>query len=685
MAVGIMNIFLKMNKYKIIIIGLILAFIFSRIYSINPYKELLGDHGDKYEFFNFMYLVGENLRSGKYALEKTDILRYPNGFELSHGYDGVLSTFSGALLSFILPLPLAYNLVIILILFLNFYITYSFFSTISESGLFGLFAGIFYGFSPYVIARINSHPNLAFIGGFPFLAKAFYDFFRNKGKAGFIAYFNIIFGILLIAFGSLQYLIIVFWFFLFLLTGYLLLYPKDSLAVIIYYLQMAKVKVRNKPEVFYFVLLLNAIIALYFFGGFAKGIIFGSFVYPFNYGRYVQCCLPQLSDILIPNQYINLLYSKLNFSSASIEKVISPGLVGWIIFIIFYFKEKINRRKIFILLSLAVYLIATLGMIPLPYWPEGGRSIVIFSILILVFMSVIPFFKLKKFIYPLILLMLLERLTFTVHRTFALPFMESKVAAQLPEKAILNIPLSATNAFRSVLPYMTHKKIVDGYFHDTAENKSTLSFFEQEYTQRYICDSEKVHKDKLLYVDKNFNDTLALLRNFDIRSIIIHKNRQYEKFYYDECSNVRYWWYNLNPEVIVLKTDTHGVVSSSIKLIKYPSLKTGFYFHKDGEFILDGIHIAPGIFTDANIKVNNSLYGLKWNSVNEGINTVFEAPMVLQVNAGEELILSSDMKFDDTIYINFYYSFEADENSHEVKKPIERVYLSSDYEIFRVN
>ena len=128
-----MNIFLKMNKYKIIIIGLILAFIFSRIYSINPNKELLGDHGDKYEFFNFMYLVGENLKSGKYALEKTDILRYPNGFELSHGYDGVLSTFSGALLSFIMPLPLAYNLVIILILFLNFYITYTFFSTISSS------------------------------------------------------------------------------------------------------------------------------------------------------------------------------------------------------------------------------------------------------------------------------------------------------------------------------------------------------------------------------------------------------------------------------------------------------------------------------------------------------------------------------------------------------------------------
>ena len=111
--------------------------------------------------------------------------------------------------------------------------------------------------------------------------------------------------------------------------------------------------------------------------------------------------------------------------------------------------------------------------------------------------------------------------------------------------------------------------------------------------------------------------------------------------------------------------------------------------HSDQKIVemlqVDGIHIAPGIFTDANIKVNNSLYGLKWNSANEGINTVFEAPMVLQVNAGEELILSSDMKFDDTIYINFYYSFEADENSHEVKKPIERVYLSSDYEIFRVN
>src|SRR3990167_3419736 len=110
------------KHFKAITVGLILVFVFSRIYTVNPRTELLGDFGDKYEFFNYMYLVGENLREGKYALTRTDSLRYPNGFELGHGFDGVLSTFTGAALSFFLPLPLVYNLVLMMILFLNYFL-----------------------------------------------------------------------------------------------------------------------------------------------------------------------------------------------------------------------------------------------------------------------------------------------------------------------------------------------------------------------------------------------------------------------------------------------------------------------------------------------------------------------------------------------------------------------------------
>ncbi|OGG17535.1 hypothetical protein A3D78_02770 [Candidatus Gottesmanbacteria bacterium RIFCSPHIGHO2_02_FULL_39_14] len=672
------------KHFKAITVGLILVFVFSRIYTVNPRTELLGDFGDKYEFFNYMYLVGENLREGKYALTRTDSLRYPNGFELGHGFDGVLSTFTGAALSFFLPLPLVYNLVLMMILFLNYFFSYLFFSTLTGSTIFGIFGGIFYGLSPYVLARINGHFNLAFIGGFPFLSLALLNFFRKK-KSSFFAFFSIGLGILLIAAGSLQYLIITFWFLLFLGTVYLFLYPNDSINYFLSYLNIIRQKSRRYVPLIFLAAAIFLALGLYFYFGYAKGLLSGSFVYPFMYHKYVQCCLPQLSDILIPNQYLNKIFAIWNPSSSSVEKVVNPGIIGWIIFVLYFLKEKVNRRKVVILLALGIYLIASLGIIPLPYWPEGGRSIILFSFLLLIFMSGIPIFRERWFVYPVVILLILERLTFTIYRTVPLPLMEGKLISTLPGKALLNIPLSGTVAYRSIVPYLTGKKIVDGYFHDTAENSSTLSYFGQPLIERYFCNFEKVNTDKLEYQEKDRQNTLSLLRNWDIRTIVIHKNRQYEKFFYDECRNVRYWWYNLNPEKLILGEDTSGPVRNTISLFKYPFLKTGLYFKKPGVLTLEGIFISPKIYSNATIKVGGMIISPSWESVDNGIKSIFTLPVKVTVKAGDELILFSDREADETVYINFYYSFDDEENSAEILPPIERVYLSSDYEIFKVN
>ncbi|OGG02478.1 hypothetical protein A2W14_01595 [Candidatus Gottesmanbacteria bacterium RBG_16_37_8] len=679
-----------MKKLSIIFLGLFLAVLFSRIYSIDPLNELIGDFGDKYEFFNYMYLVKENIQEGKYALASTNTLRYPVGFELGHGFDGVFSTFTGALLGFIIPLPLAYNLTLILILFLNFYFAYILFLRLTSSKIFGIFAGIFYGFSPYTIARINGHTNLAFIAGYPFLTLSILNIIektKRKIKFSLSDFLSFFAGILLVAFGSLQYLIITFYILLFFCLVLFLIYPSDFINFIIEAVKKLRYSFIGRLPVFIFSTSLFLVIALYFFAGYARGIITGSFIYPFNYSKYINCCLPQISDLFIPNQFSGSFWSLFNMSPSSIERVITLGVVEWVLVVLFFYVEKNKLKKIIWLLFFAIYLVASLGIIPLPYWPEGGRSVVILSLITLILFAENIFFRHKSFLVVLTILLIIERLFLSVYKTVPLPFELGNIVTKQDGVAVLNIPLSGSVAYRSVLPYLFNKSIIDGYFHDTAENAATYDFFSQSLIERYFCNYEKLNPDELNFKEVDYQNTVSLLKQNDIKSIVIHKNLKYEKFYYDDCLNVRYWWYNLSPETLILDKDTKGAAKSTLQLYQYPLLKVKLYFKKGGVFHFDGLYITNNFFDDTKINLfGKYIYNPKWLTEGDGIKSEFLNKIESKVKAGDEIIIFSDKKFyeNETIYLTLFYSFTPD-STLEIAPPIEKIYSSNDYEIFNLN
>ena len=116
-------------------------------------------------------------------------------------------------------------------------------------------------------------------------------------------------------------------------------------------------------------------------------------------------------------------------------------------------------------------------------------------------------------------------------------------------------------------------------------------------------------------------------------------------------------------------------------------LKTKIYFKTGGIFKLNGVFIANESFDDAKISFKNKfIINPDWIKENGGLKTSFQNPLEENVNPRDEITIYSDKIHNDeeTIYITLYYSFVVD-NSRPIAPPIENIYLSNDFEIYRVN
>ena len=161
---------------KNLVLIFLLALLFSNVFFINVNSNLIGDGYDNYEFFGFMNLAKENILSFKHPFSQTNTLRYPDGFDFSYGYDGAFAVLTGAFLSMFLGAIIGYNLTIVIILFLNIYLSFYYFKKFGQLKnhkggleLKSLLAAIIFGVSPYVFARINGHLNLALVAVIPLI------------------------------------------------------------------------------------------------------------------------------------------------------------------------------------------------------------------------------------------------------------------------------------------------------------------------------------------------------------------------------------------------------------------------------------------------------------------------------------------------------------------------------------
>jgi hypothetical protein len=660
-----------MNK-KAFLASFFLAVFLSRIFTFNSGHKIIGDGYDNYEYFGFQHLVKENIQNLKYPLAQTNTLRYPVGFDFGYGYDGVLAVFTGAGLGLILPQPLAYNLSIIIILTLNVYLSFLLFNKLSNKFHWGFLGAIIYGLSPYVFARINSHLNLAFIGGFPFFV---YALTVNSLPL-------ILTAILLIAFGSLQYLVI-FSELIFIGLTIGLLVPSWRKEI------LQKVKnIFNKSSSTKIILSLILFLGifLFFFGGYLKAIINGSFIFKDKSDIIRQYGRPSISDYFIPNQYLGNFWSNFNHSAKSIEKVVGLGIVESIIFILLLPKSK-KKNAVLLLGGFVLLTLFGANWLKLPFVPEGGRLIIIFALILTTFLTYRKPIKNKKIIWGLILLLILERFSYRIYTSPLFSQEAAKIIQNQPGKAVLNIPVSKYNPYYSTLPYFYDKKITSGYFHYSADTPETSRFIEKSEIIRFICQDENQRKKDILFSSGDKDKIINLLKENNIQTIVVHKKLEnLHKFYHDECQNVRYSWFNLKPRQLTLDKSTDQLQTKTIQLANQPNLKLDIFSPHQGTLSLHGILIYPDSLNQTVIVLpNNKTISPQWQVNPHGLNISFDPIQKFDMNPGESIYLYSPQKVNEPIYITLYYHYQVTNDSLRVSPDIEEIYRDDNIEVYTLN
>ncbi len=664
---------------KFIFWSLLLALFISRIYLLQPTQRLIGDGiingGDNYEYFGFQTLVRDNLSHFKLPFSPTTVYRYPVGFNLGFGFDGALAVFSGALLGFIMNPILAYNLTIVFILWLNFIFTYLLSKKLSGSAYIAVLAGFIFGFSPYVFARLNAHLNLAFIGGFPLFFYAVVRIFEEIKKtqsANFKSFLLLWLGILMTAFGSLQYLILLSETII-IAVVFFIIFNRNNIAKIYY--QIIKLIQKNKTA-----FVLSFILFITVFGAVYYQYLDAFFLKHLNLidkiTNYSKCCQPAFSDIFIPNRYLGSIWKSFNSSPSSIERVVTLGVIEWLIFFWLFLKSDVNRKLILITSGILFIFLAT-GLIGLPFIPEGGRIIVVFELLFIILLSR-DFVKLKKEVFILLLLLLIsERFTYGLYTSPMLPQRISQFVKKLPGKAVLDIPVSKYESFYSSLPYFYQKSIVSGYFHYTADTPESNLFLANPLISHFICGKEQIKLDEIKLI--------KLLRDNNIRTIVIHKDPSYSKYLYAECQNVRARIARLMPITSVLSTSTHGIKTANYQIAFHPSFYSQLYFERNGKLLLDGIFLSPSSMNNSYLVLPDyTVVNLDWQPIQNGIHVTFRPQLEIEGQAGQSVTLTSSSSINDNIYLTYFYAFDQEGNK-TVKPNLEKVYSDEHYEIYAVN
>lgn len=660
---------------------LLLALIFSGILSFDIKSKVLGDGGDNFEFFGFQYITGQNLAHLKHPFARSDILRYPEGFEYSFGQDGAFAVLTGALLGLVTGQTAAYNLSVFAIVFVNLWVSLFFFEKLArdKNSLMPFISAIIFALSPYVLARINSHLNLAFVAGFPLAGIGLLNILEEHKKGERLSSRSLVLagaGILVIAAGSLQYLI-------------LLLENIIALGFILYFTgrthleSLLKTIISILKRNFKKILTIGAIFGLifmFFFGGYVWGLITNKLVFVDKAEELALCCQPGLIDTIIPNSYVGGAWTLLNGSSASIEKVVTIGIVGIALLLYFIAANRRSWENRFAGWWVVIYLAVTLQFLPLPGIPEAGREIVILSFVLSALFA--ARLKLSPKITGLILIVLLaERLTFTPRVTDVFPTNLSKFIKSLPGKSVINVPLSEDKPLYSALPYFYGKKIADGYFHYTADTPESKTFLTDRRITPLICSGEK--GAVRVPADADAASTLELLKSHDIRTLVLFKKSE---FLFDECANVREFFYNLAPPALTLKEESTDVAVWHEELDDRRSLRTEIFFARGGELKLFGLLLSPERLSDLVIKLPDGIE-IKPNfiSVKDGVNTDLAEVKILKVAPGSRIVFYSDQDIRQPMYFTLWYNFKPDKSGSTAKPAVERVYKNEGIEVYKLN
>ena len=652
-----------MNYKYLLLHTLVAVFIISRLFfvctekgtfcssfSYTPFNATvtnIGEGSDDLEFMGFMYLTKENILSLNHPFQHTNTLRYPAGFDFSYGFDGVASILLGSVLSIFINLILAYNVTILLMLFANYLVTFYYFKKISneifnKGSVLAIFtASVFFSFGAIIFSRASSHLNLLFVAGWPFIfyyLLSVHDSLKHNRKIEQSKIWGIIVGLLLLAFGSLQYLILLTYFIIF--------------SVI--YLSFSDRGILSKTfemsgDLFKKALLPIAsfvVLFLMFFYGYVIAIFNGTL----NLNYLVNKHIPAgYLDPFFPNQYLNSIWGYINPSTISIEKSISIGVVGVAIVI----WSLINSsRRIYILSLTLIWLVLSYAAFSLPFYPEGGRSGLIIVLLISILILNI---KNKIFLSVLLTVLITEKLLFSFY-TNNIQYDKYEIVRNQAGDVVLNVPLSKYNAQRSITPYLYNKKVFDGYFHYTADNLVENENFAYSGLRSFNCNYER-HIQNRKFEAKNIIDIDTELYKNNAKTIVYYKTDKFNNVDSDSCKNVRDTWKIFSSPISYLNDSKLEVETIEFNLSPEFNSNAYIYFANSGEFILTGVITYPNNFTSVSLITNDENYTLNEHKASEAGN-IFQLlePIIIKGEVGEVISISGA---ETTGIIKFYYTFRT--------------------------
>lgn len=667
--------------------------------------KLIGDGGDNYQFLSFQYIINKNILKGLFPFSWSNILRYPYGFDFSRGYDATYAILGGALLNFIFNKVVSYNLIVLSILLLNGFFSYLFFQKITKSVSLGIIGGIIYGFSFYVLGRAAGHINLLLIGGFPLF---FYTILSLREKQSLFNFILVVTSVVLIAFGSVQYLLFLLIFSFFFLIVSCLFYPNEIFKFIN---MISKNKRKLAVAIIYFIF-----IFLLFYYPYIKSLfIKRTFVFPNSQLQFFDL-KPEIYDYILPNPFLKTLQiTKLlkNSYQAKVDKVVFLGFAEIIAFL-YFLNSKCNKRlKLYLLVMVAVFSGVPHLIYPYlySYFPFSTTAEIsryyVFYYLILVIgivlgLSSITNNKKRAIVFiAFFILIILERLPTNFYLS---DIGEWKViydiVKQQNTEGIVILPLSNWYTKYNLVPVFTDKKLVEGYIHWSTNDEESNKFIKNcGEMNRFDLENEKIPTEFFLNEQFVQNEVklnhkmLNCLKQNNIQIIVFDK---YYRVYWDDFRHLLARTTLLFPHVSIVNT-TVDVTKLEATRWAADKLNYSLYFPKKGVFRIYKIHysnpsqkpIIRLIQNGNEVKIDDwqTYLNFEWNRWTRRI-TPPKNFFSISIDAGMIINFNSDEYTLKDGFLNIWYEFIEDKNSPIIQppvEPLEKIYENEKVEVWKIN
>jgi len=651
----------------------------------NPNKNLIGIKSDDYQYMGFMYLTHQNISEFKMPFAFNNYFRYPSGFNYEYGFDGASPVVLGAILLFFTNLIFSYNLVIFIVLFLNIYISYIFLSKISkiksgnENVLLSLTAAFIFGGSSYVIARLNSHTNMAVIFGFPILlyglAKLIDDFEKESKKIDKSVLAYIYSGFLFVMAGSIQFSVMI-GFILALFVAYVLINYRLK-----FFAWFFKVILQSKRILIFGTILFFSIF-IFLFYGYVLGTLAGSLN-----TRYLAQKISGASftNFILPNQYIGSWFSNINQMPPSMESVITLGIIPMFLLLFAAFQNIKKRHTTYAFLAVFILLVFMFGFIRFPFLPQSGRLVVLLSLLSSFYIILNLRVSKKILLIVIFLLVIFEKFTYSTYQNpVELPYY--KFVRGLDGAAVLNVPLNQYEPKRSILPYFFDKKIMDGYFHFPAINIISTKNFADKYFSRFDCNVLRDGPVNENFQKVDVEKVVEFSRQNDIKYMVLHKDDYIGNIYQPGCENVLRWMAFITPKKVVIDSNTNGVVKQDIVFSKDELGNANLQINGHGRLYFNDIFVFANKDIDVLVegKFGRSQFKKKQDDLPGETGTGL-VPLVIDVIEGDEITLKL---LDDDItqvrYLTIYYAFDGVPASIKEGGYFNKVYEDKDVDIYKI-